>query len=84
MVESREHLATYFVYIKEDVPLLRERIAARHGHFMKAGMLDSQLADLESPEEEEGVVVVPLDASTEEQVAVALKGLEALLGPLKY
>ena len=75
-------LPTYFVYIKEDVPLLRERIGNRQGHFMKAGMLDSQLAALESPEGEDGVVVVPLKLSTEEQVKVALEGLEKLVGPL--
>lgn len=77
-------LPTYFVYIKEDVPLLRERIGNRKGHFMKSTMLDSQLATLESPEGEENVVVVPLNASTEEQVNVALEGLEKLVGPLTW
>ncbi|THH28383.1 hypothetical protein EUX98_g5810 [Antrodiella citrinella] len=84
---SSEHplaLPTYFVYIKEDVPILRERIGKREGHFMKAGMLDSQLATLESPEGEEGVVVVPLDASTEVQARKAREGLEALVGPLVW
>lgn len=76
-------LPTYFVYIKEDVPLLRERIANRQNHFMKAGMLDSQLQTLESPEGEEGVVVVPLNAPTEVQVQKALEGLEGLVGPLR-
>lgn len=75
-------LATYFVYIKPEERLLRERIAARQGHFMKPQMLDSQLATLESPEGEEGVVVIPLDASTEEQVEIALEGLTKLIGPL--
>ena len=77
-----EVLPTYFVYIKEEEKLLRERMAQRVGHFMKGNMVDSQLAALESPEGEEGVVVVPLDATTEEQVQVALDGLTALVGPL--
>ena len=77
-----EVLPTYFVYIKEEEKLLRERMAQRVGHFMKGNMVDSQLAALESPEGEEGVVVVPLDATTEEQVKAALDGLTALIGPL--
>ena len=46
---------------------------------MKPGMLDSQLQTLESPEGEEGVVVVPLDASTEEQTEIAIRELNNLL-----
>lgn len=77
-----ERLATYFVYIKAEERLLRERMANRQGHFMKPQMLDSQLSTLESPEGEDGVVVVPLDATTDEQVRVALEGLTALVGEL--
>lgn len=77
-----EVLPTYFVYIKEEEGLLRERMGKRQGHFMKGNMVDSQLATLESPEGEEGVVVVPLDATTDEQVQVALEGLRQLAGPL--
>ena len=72
-------LPVYFVYIKGDLPLLRERMAHRQGHFMKPEMLDSQLATLESPEGEEGVVVVPLEASTEEQADIAIRELNRLL-----
>lgn len=77
-----EVLPTYFVYIKEEEQLLRDRIGKREGHYMKGNMVDSQLAALESPEGEEGVVVVPLDATTEEQVRVALAGLKVLVGEL--
>lgn len=45
------------VYLKGDAATLEERIAARSGHFMKAGMLESQLATLEAPAAEEGVTV---------------------------
>ncbi|KAI0786615.1 carbohydrate kinase [Abortiporus biennis] len=72
-------LPTYFVYIKEE-SLLRERIAKREGHYMKPQMVDSQLAALESPEGEPGVVVVPLADSTEEQVRKALEQLRKLVG----
>jgi len=45
-------------------------------HFMKAEMLDSQLATLESTEGEEGVVTVRLEDETEQQVADAVQGLK--------
>ncbi|TFK85542.1 carbohydrate kinase [Polyporus arcularius HHB13444] len=79
--ERREHLElpAYFVYIKGDKALLQERISKREGHYMKPGMLESQLQTLESPEGEEGVVVVPLDASTEEQAEIAIRELNELL-----
>ncbi|EKM54647.1 uncharacterized protein PHACADRAFT_258639 [Phanerochaete carnosa HHB-10118-sp] len=77
-------LATYFVYIKAQEALLRERIVDRQGHFMKPQMLDSQLATLESPEGEGGVVVVPLDKTTEEQVDIAIEELKRLLGELDF
>lgn len=59
-----------------------ERIQQRDGHFMKSNMLDSQFKTLESPEGEEGVVVVSAEDSTEEQVEAALEGLANLVGPL--
>ncbi|KAI0339891.1 carbohydrate kinase [Trametopsis cervina] len=79
---SQEKLPTYFVYIKAEEQLLRERMAQREGHFMKTTMLDSQLATLESPEGEENVVPIPLDATTDEQVRIAIEGLEKLIGDL--
>ena len=72
-------LPTYFVYIKGERAVIWERISAREGHYMKPGMLDSQLAALESPEGEEGVMVVPLEASTEEQADIAIRELNKLL-----
>ncbi|EIN13946.1 carbohydrate kinase [Punctularia strigosozonata HHB-11173 SS5] len=75
-----EALPTYFVYIKGDRTLLEQRMSLRRNHFMKASMLDSQLATLESPEGEDGVAVVPLDASTDEQVALAMQQLMEFSG----
>ncbi|KAI0358553.1 carbohydrate kinase [Trametes cingulata] len=72
-------LPTYFVFIKGDKELIMDRISKREGHYMKPGMLDSQLQTLESPEGEEGVVVVPLAASTEEQADIAMRELSKLL-----
>ncbi|KAF9244899.1 carbohydrate kinase [Melanogaster broomeanus] len=61
-------LPTYFVYLKGDRDVLMDRMQNRNGHFMKAGMLESQLNALESPEGESGVVTVPVELSTEDQV----------------
>ena len=65
---TRMSLPTYFVYLKGDRDVLMERMLHRQGHFMKAGMLESQLDTLESPEDEPGVVTVSAEMSTEEQV----------------
>ena len=51
--EYRERLhtdtAVKFVYLKGDYPLLYERLRRRVGHFLKAPLLESQLASLEEP-----------------------------------
>ena len=56
----REHLVIHeatvkLVYLKGDYDLIHERLAQRHGHFMPPGLLASQFAALEEPEQ--GVVV---------------------------
>jgi len=51
------------VYLRGTAELLRQRLHARHGHFMTERMLDSQLETLEEPEESEGAVVVDVDRS---------------------
>jgi gluconokinase len=56
--------------------LLERRLLARHGHFMKATMLDSQLADFEPPAPDEGVLVVSIDATPPEIVDTILRALE--------
>ena len=71
---------TYFVWIEGDKETLRDRMLKRQGHFFKAEMLDSQFQAFEPPEGESGVVVVPLEPSTEEQTEIALKGLRAISG----
>jgi gluconokinase len=50
------------VYLKGERALIARRIALRHGHFMPLSLLDSQLATLEEPREEEHPVVAPIDA----------------------
>jgi len=48
------------VYLKGDRDLIAHRLAARHGHFMPPGLLDSQFADLEEPDPEERPIVVSI------------------------
>jgi gluconokinase len=38
-----------FVYLKGSLELIRSRLAQRRNHFMPAGLLESQFADLEEP-----------------------------------
>lgn len=62
---------TRFVFLTGTRDVLAERMERRRGHFMLPGMLDGQLATLESPVDEPGVVVVvvvPVEWTTEKQV----------------
>ena len=63
------------VYLKGDPATLAERLAGRSGHYMKAGMLESQLAALEEPSTAEGVTV-DIASSADEIVGI----IEAALG----
>ena len=67
-----------FVYLDGSEALLTERMGARTGHFMPLSLLKTQLATLEVPTGEPGVVTVSIDASPEEITENALKGLAAL------
>jgi carbohydrate kinase (thermoresistant glucokinase family) len=51
------------VYLHGTRELLERRMAARHGHFFKPALLDSQLTALEEPTPDEGVVTVSIDAT---------------------
>lgn len=54
--------AVRIVYLEGSRELIAERLAARHGHFMPSGLLDSQFAILEPPGPDEGVLVVGIEA----------------------
>jgi gluconokinase len=53
------------VYLKGSQQLIADRLAKRKGHFMPAGLLDSQFATLEPPADSEAPVTVSIDASVE-------------------
>jgi gluconokinase len=67
------------VYLKGDQDLIARRISLREEHhFMPASLLDSQLAALQEPGEDEHAIVVPIDASPHDivEAVVAKLGIE--------
>lgn len=67
----------FFVFLKGSREILMQRMATRRGHFMPASLLDSQLATLEDPSGEPGVVTVDIDAPVEAIVEAARRALVA-------
>ena len=61
-----------FVLPVVDRERLRDRLAARTGHFMPPSLLDSQLADFEGPQPDEHAILIDGTASTGVQVARTL------------
>lgn len=57
-----------FVYLSGDPDLLKQRVAERHGHFMPAELLESQLADLEPPGGDERALTVDVSPTPPEIV----------------
>jgi gluconokinase len=58
-----------FIYLRGDRERIGRRLAKRHGHYMPAGLLASQFADLEVPGPEEAIVV-DIDASADEVIGL--------------
>ncbi len=50
----------------------------RTGHFMPLSLLETQLATLERPDKENGVVTVDIDATPEAITDTAIQGLSKL------
>ena len=57
------------VFLEGAQALIAKRLAARKGHFMPAGLLDSQFSTLEPPRPDEGAVTVSIDAPVDTIVA---------------
>jgi gluconokinase len=69
--------AVAFVFLEGSEAVLSARLGARDGHFMPPALLASQLATLEDPRGEPGVITVDIDASVGRIVAAACSGLGA-------
>jgi gluconokinase len=67
-----------FVYLSGSKELLTKRMGERKGHFMPASLLESQLATLEVPTGELGVVTVDIDNTIEGIAETALRDLKSL------
>ncbi len=51
------------IYLAADKELIARRLAARHGHFFPASLLESQFRDLEPPQPDEHPLTVDADAA---------------------
>ena len=56
------------LYLKGSPDLIRQRMAARHGHFMPTTLLDSQFSVLEEPSPDENPIVVDIGGEPQEIV----------------
>jgi gluconokinase len=54
-----------FVFLDGSQALIADRLARRKGHFMPAGLLDSQFRTLEPPQADERPITVSIDAPVE-------------------
>lgn len=68
--EALRGAAVRFVFLDVDRELLMHRLIARHGHFMHAEMLASQLATLEPPTAAECSITIRITADTEPHLVV--------------
>lgn len=66
------------VFLDGSKELLTDRMGHRTGHFMPVSLLETQLATLERPDKEDGVVTVDIDATPEAIAQAAAKGLAEL------
>jgi gluconokinase len=64
------------VYLDGTQELIAGRLAARKGHFMPPGLLDSQFKTLQPPGDDENPVTVSIDASVEAIVDAIVGKLE--------
>lgn len=65
IVTNKQSADVRLVYLKGDFDLIDARLKARKGHFMPAGLLQSQFDALEEPTQDEHALVVSIDATPE-------------------
>jgi len=68
--------AVTFVWPRLERAALAARLAQRHDHYMPASLLDSQLATLEPPAEDERAIVIDGAEPTASQLAQTLAALD--------
>ncbi len=75
LIDGRPDVA--LVYLQGSRAVIAARLAARRGHFMPPGLLDSQFATLEEPGAEEHPITVSIDQPPEAVAAAILDALHA-------
>lgn len=68
------------LYLKGSKELIGSRIAARKHEYMPATLLDSQMATLEEPGEDERPIVISIEERPEKEVEDAIQALRSRLG----
>lgn len=63
------------IYLSGDKATIAARLAARRGHFMPPGLLDSQFATLEEPAADEHPVTVQVDQPKQAMIAAGVAAL---------
>ena len=67
-----------FVFLDGDFDLIEQRLRQRPGHYMPAGLLDSQFRTLEKPQADEtDVIRLPITEPVQDMVAQAVLALQA-------
>ncbi|MER0484707.1 gluconokinase [Streptomyces sp. Edi2] len=61
----------FFLHLDGSPELIAARTAARQGHVMPPGLLDTQFADLELLGDDEAGAAIPIDGTPQETVALA-------------
>ncbi len=69
------------VFLDAGREVLAARLAARHGHFFRASLLDSQFAALEPPAPDEEVLTVAVTAPPADVVTAIIAGLGLSAAP---
>jgi gluconokinase len=77
LVHGRDDVRIVFLDGTQD--LIAKRLAARKGHFMPPGLLDSQFQTLEPPQASERPITVSIDASVEAIVDAIVRQLQLVV-----
>ena len=74
---------SFVIHLEADAETLRTRMASRHGHYMPASLLESQLATLEPLDRDEAGVVLDATQPVQQVVRAALDAVRAEHGTLR-
>ncbi|MEN0040818.1 MAG: gluconokinase [Pseudomonadota bacterium] len=66
-----------FVFLDGSRDLIEGRMSERTGHFMPTSLLDSQFADLEPPQDDEGFIRVDISPQPDDIIADAIAQLRS-------